>query len=168
VEFPVALLILLVVLFFPLLDLGSLFMGANSVFTAARVAAVEAARAPTFQNNVTSGTGQSATTTLSAVNRAQNVASGLSTGGVKISSSDVHVSILQVPFGGGASTTITPPVTIDTTQNIYQIQVTVTGKVSPLATLSPSLLGNIPGVTGPLVVTASSAAQVENPQGLND
>ncbi len=164
VEFPIVVLIFLVIILFPLIDLGTLFLGSNAVYSAARVAAVKAARAPSFQNDVVTESG----TVLSAINQARQVAASCSTGGVKIDPNEVEVSVLTVPLAGGAPEKLVPTsdTPIDTTANIYQIQVTVIGRVSPLVTLSSSLFGNVPGLTGPLVVTAKSTATFEHPGGL--
>lgn len=160
-EFPVVIFVFLLVLIFPLIDLVTLFMGVSSVHSACRNAAVEGARAPSFATNVSP-------TRLSATNQAKSIASGLSTQGVSITPDDVQVRALRVRIADGRSQPITPSpdLAIDTTQNIYQIEVTVTGRVTPLVMLSSTLFGNVPGLTQPLVVTTTSTATFENPDGL--
>ncbi len=163
-EFPIVIFIFLAIILFPLIDLATLFMGSNVVYGAARVAVVKAARAPSFQNDVVTDAG----TTLSAVNQAKQIASSCSTGGVRIRPEDVEVIVLTVPIAGGSPAKLVPSADtpIDTNANVYQIQVTVVGRVSPLVTLSSDIFGNVPGLTGPLVVTARSTATFENPGGL--
>jgi Flp pilus assembly protein TadG len=156
VEFPVALFIFLIVMVFPLIDLASLFVGASAVVNAARVAASQAARQPDY---------------TSAENKAMDVASGLSTNGTKITPDHVDVVFLRTALDGSGAETLAPPVEpdkVDRTKYIYQIQVTVTGRVTPLVVLSTSLLGEIKGVTVPLVITTGSTATFENPKGLSD
>jgi hypothetical protein len=163
-EFPVVLGIFLLAVFFPLLDLATIFFGSSSVFSAARVAAVEASRAPTFRNDSTIN-GQRK---LSAIHMAEAKAVEMGTGGVEINASDVAVSVLQVPLNEeGTTATINPTAEFvpDTSANIYQIQVAVSGRVSPMIMLS-SFFGHIPGLTEPLVVRAVSTATCEKPDGL--
>lgn len=164
VELAVAIFAIFFFVVFPLLDLATLWMGVNSVSNAARCAAGAAGKGATY---------------LFAQTKANETASALSTGGVKIKL-PVTVKYWQVPITKktlpGADkplerAQIFPPVpdeTIDTTLYFYQTQVTVTGSVTPLVTLSnlKGIFGNIPGVTEPLVYTAISTAHCEQPVGL--
>ncbi len=162
-EFPVALSILLIFILFPLIDLATLWFGASSVHNAARVAAIDAARAPSFVNN--SGSTQSAT------NVAKRIATSQATGGVSITSDDVVVTaqkVMIIDADQAEPIQITPLPTaeeIDKSQFIYQVKVTVTGRVRPLVMLS-QFFGKVPGLTEPLPVTATSTATYEDPFGL--
>lgn len=160
-EFPAVLFIFLLAVLFPLIDLAVLFFGVSSVHSACRTATIAAARAQTFSTN-------SSPTKLSAVNTAKKIASESSTGGVSILPSDVQVAVLQVPVLGGQAQQISPSpdLTVDTSQFNYQLRVTVTGRVSPLVLLSKDIFGSVPGLTVPLVVTATTTSNFENANGL--
>jgi hypothetical protein len=165
IETPLAISLFLLVILFPLIDLGTLFFGASSVHTAASVAVVEASRALQFAND-SQVNGKPA---LSAVHRAQQKATELATGNVSISADDVTVQVIQIPIDGGTPSTITPGPAFnpDTGSNLYQLQVSVIGRVRPLVMLSEKIFGQVPGLTVPLDVRAASTARYENPSGLS-
>ena len=162
VEFPMVLFFFLFVGLFPLIDLASIFLGSSTIASAARVAALKAARAQTYTTNTSA-------TQLSAVNTATSIAAGFSGGNVNIPASGVTISALQVPVAGGAPQQITPGAafSVDTSTYTYQIQVTVTGTVTPIVLLGSNIFGNVQGLTIPLTVTTSSTASLENPDALN-
>lgn len=156
-ELPVAIFVFLLVALFPLLDLGTLWMGSSSLHLAARHAAVEAGRQPTYSKAVT---------------KARAMAAVAATGGVHIDKTDV--TAWQVPYDPtGTPTRVTgagtPTCDFNRITNGCQLEVTVTGTVAPLVTLSglSGILGNVPGLTGPLTVVASSMSTYENTDGLN-
>lgn len=167
IEMPVAIFILLIAVAFPLWDLATLGIGTSAVHSACRVAAVAAAKEPGFNNDVTVN-GQ---TYLSVIKTAKQVASGLSTSGVSMPESNITVSAWQIPLAldpnSGAAQPPQPfAAPVDLAKYIYQIKVNVTGSVQPLITLDKKLFGDVPGLTGPLVVNAQSMAIYETPKGL--
>jgi hypothetical protein len=175
-EFPVVLGLFLLLVFFPLLDLGVLFLGSSSVSSAARIATVDAGKAPSFITDTVTTTGTppntTSTTHLSAFHIAQKVAAAAATNGVAIdpiaSGSVVLLEVPIVPNDQGAQPATvyrSPPTKIDTVNNTYQVQVTVTGHVSPLVTLGSNIFGVVPGLTAPLTVTQTSTSTVEGPTG---
>ncbi len=158
-ELPVALLVFLLVALFPLIDMATLFMGSNSVVGCARAAVVAAARAQTF-------TTDASPEQPSAINIARRVANSYTTGGVTIT--DVKVTVTALPIQGGDPVQITPSpsLAVNPSANIYQINVTVTGSVTPIVILSGEIFGKVPGLTAPMIVTSSSSANFENTAGL--
>ena len=54
----------------------------------------------------------------------------------------------------------------DTQQNVYQIEVLVTGHVKPLFLFSNKYFGNVPGLTQDLKLTTRASENCECPQGL--
>ncbi|MBX9690678.1 MAG: hypothetical protein K2X27_28440 [Candidatus Obscuribacterales bacterium] len=165
IEFPIALFVLLILVFFSLLDLSSLLLGVNNIHNAARIAASDSARAGSFaeikqraEEKVNAGVG------------AQPI-------------DELMVSVMEVPIQSSIpdpedesksinleSSQILPgpsPI-IDTSLYQYQVQVRVTASVLPLANLSAlrSLFGEIPGLTAPLKVAAKYSSIAEHPQDL--
>jgi hypothetical protein len=57
-------------------------------------------------------------------------------------------------------------VAADTNTYIYDIQVELNGQVDPLIPFI-SMMGSVPGLTGPFPVTVRSQYSCEIPQGLN-
>jgi hypothetical protein len=155
------LLVLFVFILFPLIAMATLAFGVSSIHNAARIAAVDAARAPTF----VSGGDQSA------ISVAKRLAASQATGGVSISEDDVVVTAQKVRLLDAEQAEpqqITPLPTseeIDKSQYLYQVKVTVTGRVRPLVTVT-NIFGTVPGLTEPLTVTATSTATYEDPLGL--
>lgn len=154
-EFPIAIGIFLLLMLLPLADLAVIYMGTNAVYSAARIATVQAAK-------------QSDKTTVQ--NVAQQTAGSASTGAVSIKAQDVKVEYLQVPIAPDDQGNTKPPEPAqspaDTTKYIYQIKITIVGSVSPLVSLSKDMFGSVPGLTVPLTVTATSVSQLENPVGV--
>lgn len=156
VEFPLVLCVFLFAACFPLADMAVLFLGASTVMESAHVASLRAAREADYHTAKTKATA---------------VATSLANGATSIAPADVQVTYLRVPIDGATSTSFVPPLEqteIDKSKYIYQIQVTITGRVAPLITLSKDVLGDIQGLTAPLVITTSSAATFEDTNGLTD
>jgi hypothetical protein len=166
-EFPVAMGIFLLVIFFPLLDLATIYMGVQAVHSAARVAAVQGAKQNTYQQmqSVAQGTANSASN------------NNVSIGNVVVTfyrtqfAPDPTADPPQTTMPANATPQVIDPsqggVEVNTYAYIYQVQVTATGSVSGLVMMSPDVFGKVPGLTVPIPVTATSTATLEYPKGLN-
>lgn len=160
-EFPVALGFLVCTVFFVLIDVSTLLLGANNVHNAARTAAVNAAKAAGYQAALSAAT-----------ETVNSIAGGVSIQNISVVVFEIPVKANGVDSDGNAlkKSQILPsgtPPFIDTSSYQYQVQVAVTGSVTPLANLSfLSGLADVPGLTGPLVVTGTYSSLCENPNAL--
>ncbi len=165
-EMPVALWVIFVGFCFPLLCLLLTTIRFGLLWEAAREAADAASQAQYYAD--TGSTPQQGAVTL-AQNVATNVASMFS--GVALNS--VHCFILITPTNSAGATSqqpwgpdmclSTPP---DPSQNLYQIQVVLSGQIQPIITMSGGLLGPIPGLTQPYPIQIAISRVFENPPGL--
>lgn len=163
-ELPVAILILFLVLLLPLIDLATIAFRTSFIHSACHNAVHSAARARTFLQNGDKGE-------LSAVNIAKRDAlatkeNGLA--GVNFTDRDITVVIVGNPtkVGKPPLRTDSPLKAVETKDYIYQIEVQVSGTVEPLITLTPTLFGNVPGLTIPFPITATYRQFSEHPAGL--
>jgi hypothetical protein len=164
-EFPAALFLFLIFLLFPLIDLATITLRATTVYVAAFSAARAAGRAETFESDTFGGK-------LSAINIArQEVVRTKQAGalGVTMSNPDVHVSIVGSPLQESLPAIrqqqkLSPNVSIS--DYLFQVEVTVVGRVEPLVKLNAGLFGNVPGLSAPLIITASFREFCEHPGGL--
>ena len=178
-ELPVALFFFLALVFFPLLDLGTIFFGASQVYSACRTAAVAAGKAPSLINdtNVQTGAPPNVVNELkpSATNTAKQLLAKASGGGINVQLANpikvFQQSINANPDGSLPQATLFQPAPgnpIDQANYVYQIEVDVIGSVKPLVLLSTSLFGQVPGVTVPVTINTSSIVRFENAKGLNN
>lgn len=163
-EMPVALIVFLLFLFLPLIDLGVLAFRASFVHSAANNAAHAAGRARTFKENSDKGE-------LSAVNIARRDAiatKNAGAAGVDFSENDVQVVIIGNPIKPDKAPIRSTQAleNVEPKEFLYQLEVTINAKVEPLLTLSPSLFGNVPGLTQAFPVQATYRQFAENPAGL--
>lgn len=163
-ELPVAILILFLVLLLPLIDLATIAFRTSFIHSACHNAVHSAARARTFLQNGDKGE-------LSAVNIAKRDAvatkeNGLA--GVNFTDRDITVVIVGNPtkVGKPPLRTDSPLKAVETKDYIYQIEVQISGTVEPLITLTPTLFGNVPGLTIPFPITATYRQFSEHPAGL--
>ena len=163
-ELPVAIFILFLILLLPLIDLATIAFRTSFIHSACHNAVHSAARAKTFKENGDKGE-------LSAINIAKRDAvatkeNGLA--GVDFSANDVTVFIIGNPtkVGKPPLRTDSPLTAVSTKDYIYQVEVQVSGTVEPLVTLTPTLFGNVPGLTVPFPVTATYRQFSEHPAGL--
>lgn len=163
-EMPVVLFVFILGLLLPLADLGFIAFRTSFIHEAAQNALHSAVRAKTFQQNSSDGE-------LSAINVGRRDAisvrdSGIT--GVNFQDTDVELSILGTPVRAGKQPIHSqgPLSTVESKNYLYQVEVTVTGRVEPLITLSSSLFGEVPGLTSALPVQATYKQFVEHPEGL--
>lgn len=155
--------VLFLLLFLPLLDLAVVCMKVTFVHSAARNAARVAGRAHSFNEPVDKNP--------AALGIARDIVEATRSGslsGVEITSSDVKVSIVGSPLD-----TSVPPIyqsqplkEVDAKKYLYQVEVEVKGRVTPLVTLSKSIFGSVPGLTEPIPVLACYREMAEHPSGL--
>lgn len=164
VELPVALSVLFLALLFPLADLGTIALRSATVFAAARNAAHHAGRAKSF---VTNGENGQLSAKSTAVARAlQTCNFGIC--GTQIKAEDVRTKIIGTPFAANISAinSASPLPDAEPEKYLYQIEVEVTGTVEPLVLLNNELLGDIPGITKPLMISAAFREFCEHPEGM--
>jgi hypothetical protein len=157
---PIAIWIVIILLFVPLLDFSAVLLRSSLLYVAVHNAARNAAKARTFLAPLA---GQPSATQL-ATTTVDNVAALWS--GVTINSvlAEIVITDISTDVVSRQSSPLTTPANDAT--NTYQLEVTVTGTVFPLVTFNIGLFGAVPGLTQPIVVTMSDRQYVENPQGL--
>ncbi len=161
-EFAPTLLLLFCIFTFPLIAFGTLGVRYCFLLNAARLAAQSASQCKSFYTNYS-------TTDPSAVNIATAVATQSVKGFNGITLTSITTQIAICPLSGGAVTRQTTALAkpADTNLNSYNIEVLINGSINPLITLPKSILGTVPGLTGPVVTSARSSVYAEFPQGLN-
>ena len=164
-ELPTAISVFILLLVMPLVDLSTIALRATYIHSAARNAAHYGSRAKTFLQNGDKGE-------LSVVNKAKQMAlatkqSGFA--GVNFDASNVKVSIIGSPLKAKlpALRQDTPVKEPSQEDYLYQIEVTVAGKVEPLVRLSKDLFGSVPGLTEDMPVVATYSAFCEEAKGLS-
>lgn len=164
-ELPAALFLLILVLVLPLADLGTIALRSATVFSAARNAAHQAGRSKSFLKNGGSGELSAKNAALAWVKETCKA----SLAGTEIEADDVRLSIIGTPLTPEYPVlrTSEPLLESQPEHYLYQIEVTVRGKVEPLVLLSSGLFGEVPGLTCPMVVSASFREYCEHPSGLN-
>ncbi|HEY9684949.1 MAG TPA: hypothetical protein V6C86_25455 [Oculatellaceae cyanobacterium] len=160
VELPVALWILVFVFLFPLIDLATIGLRTSFLYAALHQATWEAARAHTFQNSLDSQ--------KPAVQLANDTANSIVKQFNGIALTSIQTKILTTNIATSAVTSQSTPLSApaDQSQNIYQIQVTLKGSITPLV-LWHEKLAAIPGMTAPLSIQLCDSQYCENTQGLN-
>jgi hypothetical protein len=159
---PVALWII-VMMCFSLLILATETVRFGFFWNASREAAQQAAKCQTFQTDSVVGP-SSVTAANTTANKATNAFTGLTL-------LSVNVYILQTNVLSGV--TIKNPANLklgaaaDTNNNIYDLQVELTGQIEPLVPVGSGMFGNVPGLTGPYPVVVRAQYSSEVPQGLN-
>ncbi|MBY0546268.1 MAG: hypothetical protein K2W95_03200 [Candidatus Obscuribacterales bacterium] len=164
-EIPVVLFVFLIGLLFPMIDLAVIAYRTSYLHSAAHNAAHSAARAQTFMANGSKGE-------LSAINIAKRDALATKSngaGGVNFTDQDVKVTIIGTPIKAGKpEIRSTAPLTdISTKDYMFQIEVTVDGRVEPLVVLSESFFGKVQGLTVPIQLQSTYKEFCEHPSGLS-
>lgn len=161
-EFAPTILLLFCIFTFPLIAFGTLGVRYCFLLNAARLAAQAASQSKSFMANTS-------TTQLSAVNIAKQVATQSVAGFNGITLTTITTQIAICPLTGSGvtrqATALAKPA--DTNTYNYNIEVLLTGSISPLVTMPKSLFGTVPGLTGPFVTNAKCSVFCEFPQGLN-
>lgn len=161
-EMPLAMWIIIMGIFFPILILGIITLRFGFFWNACREAASQAAKCPTFE--VDSSQGKSAVNTADTVaTLAANSFSGISI------VYPINVYILQTDVSAGTSVKNSNRQKLitaaDTDKNIYEVQVELNGLIAPLVPVGS--LGSIPGLSSPFPVTVKAQYSCEVPQGLD-
>lgn len=162
-EMPLALWII-ILLCFSLLILASITIRFGFFWNACRQAAQSGAKCQTFATTTSLGPSACAAADLM-IQRSTAAFSGISANQVNI-----YILITDV---NTKTTTKNPSRTAlaaaaDTGNFIYSIQVELIGQVNPLIQFPvQGLVGNVPGLTGPVPVVVRSQYAAEVPQGLN-
>jgi Flp pilus assembly protein TadG len=151
-ELPLVVWVLILCFFLPLFDLASIAMHVCSVNAAARDAARVAGRAASYSQ-----------ATAAAANQARlTIATGPA--GVRLLS--VATVVVATPLNGGTPTRFRGPVVAHPELFIYQLEVSVRARLSPMVPLSSAIFGNIPGLSAPTEIQAYGREFCEHPSGL--
>lgn len=160
---PLALWVVFICLTIPLIDLATVSLRSTLLVMVSREAANAAARCKTFKTSLGPDEPSSCD---AASNRAYEIASKFS----EIRVSDVKTYIVVTNIDSGSSTRQSSRLSqpADTAENLYLVEVEVSGQTSPLIPFSGGgLFGNVPGLTAPVSLTVASRQYHEYPQGLN-
>jgi hypothetical protein len=158
IEAPFVLYIMLFFLFFPLINLGTVFIRMTMLYYADHTACSWAARARSFKAPINSDP-----TALQLAQAGSDSVIGLYTG---IHVSDVDTLILITNINNQQQTVTDKPLTTpaDISNYTYQVQVKTVGSADPIFFLP--LPFSIPGLNASLPVSFVDRAYFENPTGL--
>lgn len=158
-DVPVTLWVLFMVLFFPLMDFGTVCLRSTFLYFAVHNAARNASRARSFLNPID---GQPSATRI-AQDTITTIARGWS--GIRVTSMTTQIVTTNINtlVATRQSTSLGTPA--DDTNNTYQLEVIATGSVDPF--IRVPWFGSVPGLTGPMNITMADRQYFENPQGLN-
>lgn len=161
VEMVVVPFVLLFALALPVMDLVTITTRVTFLFACARDAAFYAAKSKSFITDVSAKE-------LSAKNAASKIAYMEAAGfsGVSIDSVETAILITDITTKQTTSQQVKLATAPNSDQNIYQIEVTINGRVRPLILFSNRLFGSIPGLSDWIGVTVRSKEYCEYPQGL--
>jgi Flp pilus assembly protein TadG len=161
IDTPLALFIFLFFFCFPFMDLATITLRSTFMYAAAHNAAWEAARAHTY---LTSLDGQPSAVQLASTSASRTAAAF---SGIQVNS--VKTNIVSTNINSLNQTKQSAPLKLpaDSSVNSYQVEVSVSGAVSPLITYNAAGFTNIPGLTQPMIMTFTDRQYCENPQGLN-
>ncbi|CAN5213425.1 hypothetical protein BH11CYA1_BH11CYA1_35680 [soil metagenome] len=156
-EMPVALWAIFIGLLFPLAILTSMGYRASIVYFATDAACRKASKAPSFTEAQTRAT-TTLTTDLASFSGISNVVPTLT---IKIKSLGSTTE--------STSTTVLPPGSVNTSQNIYFVILGVDADIDPIVHFNNGFMGmSVPGLTGPYTLHMAAQAYVENPNGLTE
>jgi hypothetical protein len=158
IEAPFVLYIMLFFFFFPLINLGTVFIRMTMLYYADHTACSWAARARSFKAPINNDL-----TALQLAQAGSDSVVGLYTG---IHVSDVDTIILITDLNSQTQTATNKPLTTpaDTSNFTYQVQVRTVGSADPIFLLP--LPFSVPGLNAGLPVTFVDRAYFENPTGL--
>jgi len=66
------------------------------------------------------------------------------------------------------TTKLPPSEVIDTSKNVYSVQVEVSGQVEPMVRFSLPVFGDVPGLTKPMEMKVTGVEMFENAEGLKE
>lgn len=167
-EAPLAMWIIIVGMMFPLVCLVMIMFRYGLFWNAAREAAQQAGRAPTF---LADPTGPNGVGGISAVNAAQSVATLSASAFTGITLQPIRVYIITTNLGTAvvtknpANTPLSTPA--DPVNNVYDVLVELRGQMQPFVPMNFFPFSGIAGLGAPISLTACSQYSVEIPQGLN-
>lgn len=160
-ELGPALWLVFLVVFFPMLALGTFGLRYVPLINATRLAAQAAAQCKTFSSDIDSSN-------KSAVNTASQVVSQSIAGwrGISVQSTSTSIVICNLSTGSVTrqSTPLNAPA--NTSTNAYDCEVSLQATINPLVTMPRGIFGNIPGLTAPIQTKTRSVVVFESAQGL--
>jgi len=160
VEIPFVLWFFFFLLFFPMVNMATMFLRLTFLYGATHNGCIQASRARSFQAPINGDP--------TAISLAQDGANGYVAAftGIHVLNIDTVIVITNITTHAQTISTTplaTPP---DVTNFTYQTQVTVNGAADPLF-LVPTIFGvPVAGLNQPLFITISDRQYFENPQGL--
>lgn len=167
-EVPLGLWIIFIGIGLPLFALATITIRFALFYEAAREAVQAASCCQTYFTDPSAPA-----TSLSAVHTATNVANNVvnTFSGLTINSVQLYIVTTPVSSNGTLSPIITGPNTplsspANPDQNMYQIQVVLSGQVQPLVTMPFLAANSVPGLTGPFQTSVTAERVFENPDGL--
>jgi len=169
-EFPLAIMVLLVVVAFPLLCLATITLRISLLSSIAKDLAHAASKAETFQT-AQGGKPSACDIVKDLAPRLASNYPGITFVGdpsqlqpsiVILDSSDPN----SQPDVRDPGVKLTDSDPIDTSRYVYMIRVDVPAQVDPLIKLNSDMLGNIPGLTTPIPITQEGMENFENAPGL--
>jgi hypothetical protein len=156
---PIAIWLLLMLLFFPMIDLGTICLRATFLYFSVRNAVRSGSRAGSYQNPVN---GPSAVQIVN--NTVNTLVSGWNGLQVNSISTDIVITNLSTNVVTRQATKLSSPA--DDGNYTYQLEASVTGSVYPLVLFS-SCFGSVPGLSAPMIMVMRDRQYFENPQVLN-
>jgi hypothetical protein len=162
-DMPAVLWVLFVLILFPLINLATVGLRYTFMLTTSREAAMSASRASTFYADASASDKSARNSAVAMANSTAGRFNGLV---VTNTTTNLLVTDLSTNNVTRYSTPI-PASSIDTVNNLYSYEVTVTGTVMPLVRYRGPVFGNISGLTGPMNVAITSQKMCENTQGLS-
>jgi hypothetical protein len=161
VELPLMLWLMFGLMMLPMLALATVTLKSALMNAAVQDGAHFASKAKTFERSV-AGKPSAVTLANESIKNAAIKFSGLTI-------DSVVTQIIVTPVSGGAVVRTTSKLTApaDTSKFLYQIETVAKGKIAPLLPLNPSIVGEIPGMSAPILVSYAAREMAENPQGLD-
>lgn len=161
VETPAALWVLLVLFTVPMIDMAAVLIRYTFMVAASRDAAHAAGRAKSYMSNLTPED-------PSAMNLADSYGRRTAASFAEISVDSITTRLLITNLTTRAVTVRTTPLTspADTSENLYEYETVINGRINPLVPFYAGPFAGIPGLSAPVQVNVASRSFCENPQGL--
>jgi len=166
-EFAPALIIFFLIILFPLINLIMFTTGYATGYLCAKQCASRASTQNTFTDAANVVQSESATFVASGFGQFAKL---VPIGG--IAGSGIDLSVVSVPYGGGAATTYTKNVPIPSpatpNTNTYEYKVEANYNMGPFMNLSSlPWIGTVPGLGQPARLQFTATGSAEFPEGLN-